>query len=113
MDVRHVVPVLDGISFDRPEPHNHIFDNAEVTDPVRGRVQCGQAPGEWRLLGWLEREGFEFDLYAEAQLHDGTLNLDAYRVLILSIHPEYWTPEMYLPVKRWGFERGGRPMYLA
>ncbi len=102
------------LSFDRPEPRNHIFDEAaEVTDPVRGRVQCGQAPGEWRLLGWLEREGFDYDYYAEAQLHDGTLDLDAYRVLILAIHPEYWTREMYSAVKRWVFERGGRLMYLA
>src|SRR5262249_1923065 len=84
-----------------------------VTEPVRGRVQCGQAPGEWRLLGWLEREGFDYDYYAEAQLHDGTLNLDAYRVLIIAIHPEYWTREMFLTVKRWVFERGGRLMYLA
>ena len=32
---------------------------------------------------------------------------------MLSIHPEYWTREMYLAVKRWVFERGGRLMYLA
>ncbi|HWB99818.1 MAG TPA: N,N-dimethylformamidase beta subunit family domain-containing protein [Bryobacteraceae bacterium] len=101
------------LSFDRPEPNNHIFDDPEVADPVQGRVQCGQAPGEWRLLGWLEREGFDYDLYAEAHLHDGTLDLDAYKVLILSIHPEYWTREMYLKVKSWVFERGGRLMYLA
>jgi len=101
------------LSFDRPEPHNHLFDDPEVTDPVRGRVQCGQTPGEWRLLGWLEREGFDYDYYAEAQLHDGTLNLDAYRVLILAIHPEYWTRQMYTAVKDWVFGRGGRLMYLA
>jgi hypothetical protein len=101
------------LSFDRPEPNNHIFDNPEVTDPVQGRVQCGQAPGEWRLYGWLEREGIGYDLYAEAQLHDGTLDLDAYEVLILAVHPEYWTREMYLRVKKWVFERGGRLMYLG
>jgi hypothetical protein len=101
------------LSFERPEPHNHLLDDGEVTGPVRGRVQCGQAPGEWRLLGWLEREGFAYDLYAEAQLHDGVLDLDRYKVLILSIHPEYWTREMYFAVKRWVFERGGRLMYLA
>ena len=55
------------LSFDRPEPHNHLLNDTEVTDPVCGRVQCGQAPGEWRLLGWLEREGFDYDFYAEAQ----------------------------------------------
>jgi N,N-dimethylformamidase len=101
------------LSFDRPEPGNHLFDDPEVTGPVQGRVQCGQAPGEWRLLGWLEREGFPYDLYADAQLHDGSLDLDAYRVLILSVHPEYWTRQMYLAVKRWVFQRGGRLMYLA
>jgi hypothetical protein len=101
------------LSFDRPEPNNHMFDEGEVTDPVQGRVQCGQAPGEWRLYGWLEREGFAYDLYAEAQLHDGTLDLDAYKILILAVHPEYWSREMYLRVKRWVFERGGRLMYLG
>ena len=101
------------LSFDRPEPNNHMFDEPEVTAPVAGRVQCGQAPGEWRLYGWLEREGFEYDLYAEAQLHDGTLPLDAYRVLIIAVHPEYWSREMYRAVKAWVFERGGRLMYLG
>ncbi|MEZ5399455.1 MAG: DUF6605 domain-containing protein [Bryobacteraceae bacterium] len=101
------------LSFDRPEPNNHIFDDGEVTDPVQGRVQCGQAPGEWRLYGWLEAEGFEHDLYAEAHLHDGTLDLDAYRILIIAVHPEYWTREMYQRVKTWVFERGGRLMYLG
>ena len=101
------------LSFDRPEPHNHLLDTGEVSDPVQGRVQCGQAPGEWRLLGWLEREHYDYDLYAEGQLHDGTLPLDAYRVLILAVHPEYWTREMYLRVKQWVFEKGGRLVYLG
>jgi N,N-dimethylformamidase len=101
------------LSFERPEPHNQLLESGDVTDPIRGRVQCGQAPGEWRLLGWLEREGFAYDLYAEAQLHDGTLPLDEYLVLILPVHPEYWTREMYLRVKRWVFERRGRLMYLG
>ena len=101
------------LSFERPEPHNHFLDPGEVADSVQGRVQCGQAPGEWRLLGWLEREGYEYDLYAEAQLHDGTLPLDTYRVLVLAVHPEYWTREMYSRVKQWVFERGGRLVYLG
>jgi N,N-dimethylformamidase len=105
------------LAFERPEPGNHIFDNspwsgASISDPIQGRLQCGLAPGEWRLLGWLEREGFEYDYYAEAQLHDGTLPLDSYEVLILSVHPEYWTREMFRKVKRW-VEAGGRLMYLG
>jgi hypothetical protein len=105
------------LSFERPEPGNHIFDNspwdgASISDPIQGRMQCGLAPGEWRLLGWLEREGFEYDYYAEAQLHDGTLPLNFYEVLILSVHPEYWTREMFRKVKQW-VEAGGRLMYLG
>jgi N,N-dimethylformamidase len=101
------------LSFDRPEPNSHLFDDPEAVDPIQGRVQCGVAPAEWRLYAWLEQEGFEYDLYAEAQLHDGTLPLDAYRVLVIAVHPEYWTREMYLAVKTWVFERGGRLMYLG
>ncbi len=101
------------LSFDRPEPYNHVPENVECTDPIEGRQACHLAPAEWRLLGWLEREGVAYDLYADAHLHDGTLDLDAYRVLILSTHPEYWSAEAYWRVKRWVFERGGRLMYLG
>jgi hypothetical protein len=71
------------------------------------------APAEWRLLAWLEREGFQYDLYAETQLHTGVLNLNAYEVLVINCHPEYWTLNMYQQVIRWVQERGGRLMYLG
>jgi hypothetical protein len=101
------------LSFDRPEPYNHIPAEVECTDPIEGRQACHLAPAEWRLLGWLEREQFPYDFYSEYQLHTGQLNLDAYRILILSTHPEYWSAKMYHAVKRWVFERGGRLMYLG
>lgn len=101
------------LSFDRPEPFNDIDSAERVTDPIEGRQACHLAPAEWRLLGWLEREGFAHDFYAETQLDDGTLDLSAYRVLVLSVHPEYWTRRMYDRVKRWVFEEGGRLMYLG
>ena len=101
------------LSFDRPEPINHIDPRENVTDPIEGRSACHVAPVEWRLLGWLEREGFAYDLYAETQLHHGLLDLRRYRVLILSAHPEYWTRRMYDQVKAWVFANGGRLMYLG
>ena len=101
------------LSFDRPEPRNQVPADDECTDPIEGRMECALAPAEWRLLGWLEREGFAYDLYADDQLHTGVLDLDAYRVLVLSVHPEYWTEAMYWAVKRWVFERGGRLVYLG
>ncbi len=101
------------LSFDRPEPINHVDQHVQVTDPIEGRAACHVAPTDWRLLGWLEREGFDYDLYADTQLHARQLDLDAYRVLVLGAHPEYWTREMYEQVKRWVFERGGRLVYLG
>jgi hypothetical protein len=101
------------LSFDRPEPINHIDFSEELTDAIESRSACHVAPAEWRLLGWLERESFPHDLYAETQLHRGELDLSKYRVLILSTHPEYWTRNMYDRVKTWVFHEGGRLIYLG
>lgn len=101
------------LSFERPEPGNVVRENEEVTDPIEGRLPCGMAPAEWRLLGWLEREGFAYDFYSESQLHFGELELDVYKILILSVHPEYWSREMYRKVKDWVHNRGGKLMYLG
>jgi hypothetical protein len=101
------------LSFDRPEPINHIPQHVEATDPIEGRAACHVAPAEWRLLAWLEREGFRYDYWAETQLHFGQLDLDAYRVLVLSTHPEYWSRQMYDRVKAWVQKRGGRLVYLG
>jgi hypothetical protein len=101
------------LSFDRPEPYNHVPESVECNDPIEGRQACHLAPAEWRLLGWLERQNYVYDLYADYQLHDGVLDLHAYRVLILNTHPEYWSESMYLTVKRWVSERGGKLLYLG
>jgi hypothetical protein len=101
------------LSFERPELGNTVGEDEEVTDPIAGRLQSGLAPSEWRLLGWLEREGFPYDFYADHQLHSGELDLDAYKILILSVHPEYWSRAMYEKVRDWVRNRGGRLMYLG
>ncbi|MCW5854014.1 MAG: carboxypeptidase regulatory-like domain-containing protein [Anaerolineae bacterium] len=101
------------LSFDRPEPINVVPEGDVVTSPIEGRAASHIAPAEWRLLGWLEREGFAYDYYAETQFHSGALNLDDYRVLIISTHPEYWSRDMYYKLKTWVFERGGKLLYLG
>lgn len=103
----------DPISFDRPEPVNRMERGVRLTDPMERIGEEHVAPATWRLLGWLEREGIGHDLWAETQLNAGTLPLDAYKVLVLDQHPEYWTREMYHAVKRWVNERGGRLVYLG
>ena len=101
------------LSFDRPEPLNRVFPGEKITDPLRRLGAEHVAPAEWRLLGWLEREGLAYDLYAETQLHEGLLDLTRYQVLVLSTHPEYWTREMYERVRNWVYERGGKLAYLG
>lgn len=101
------------LSFARPEPFNQVGHDDRPTDPIRGRHPCALAAAEWRLLAWIEREGFAYDLYADGQLHDGALDLDRYRVLVLSTHPEYWSRAMVERVRSWVFERGGRLLYLG
>jgi N,N-dimethylformamidase len=100
------------LSFERPEPGNHVPRNTRPEDPIAGRLASSLAPAEWRLLAWLEREGYHYDYYAEAQLHDETLDLDAYRILIIAVHPEYWTRVMFERVRNW-VDRGGRLLYLG
>lgn len=101
------------LSFERPEPINHIALAEVVTDPIEGRTGCHLAPAEWRLLGWLERQGIRHDVYGETHLQFDQLPLDRYKVLIITCHPEYWSAKMYFAVKKWVFERGGRLMYLG
>lgn len=101
------------LSFDRPEPISHIDPDTAVDGPIEGRLASSTAPADWRLLAWLEREGFPHDVYGETQLHQGLLDLDQYDVLLTGAHPEYWSRDMYLAVKAWVFERGGRLMYLG
>lgn len=101
------------LSFERPELVNNVSEHVQATEPVEGRAGCHLAPAEWRLLAWLERERISYDYYAETHLHFGQLNLDDYRVLIISTHPEYWSQKMYDQVKQWVFQRGGRLLYLG
>jgi hypothetical protein len=103
----------DALSFDRPEPFNHVDLAEKITDPIESRTACHLAPAEWRLLGWMEREGFSYDLYSETQLHFGDLKLDDYGVLVLGPHPEYWSRRMYTELKDWVQHRGGKLVYLG
>ena len=101
------------LSFERPEPFNSIPRDEKITDPIRGRQSSHLVAAEWRLLGWLEGEGYSYDFYSDYHLHNGELPLDSYQVLIISTHPEYWSREQYQRVKDWVVNRGGKLMYLG
>lgn len=101
------------LSYERPELDCHVERDTQAADPMSGRLASTLAPGLWRLLAWLEREGYAYDLYSDQQLHDGTLDLDAYDALLTDAHPEYWSRAMYERTRDWVFERGGRLVYLG
>jgi N,N-dimethylformamidase len=66
-----------------------------------------------RLIGWLERSGFEIDLLTDHDLHAaGSAALDPYRVMITGGHPEYWTAEMLDALEAY-VAAGGRMLYLG
>lgn len=101
------------LSFDRPELFNSVPEQAAITDTIPGRLASAMAPAEWRLLGWLEREGFSHDLYSETELHFDRVPLESYQVVVLNTHPEYYSPEMYFRLKQWVFQKGGKLLYLG
>ena len=78
------------------------------------------AAGEWRVLAWLEREGFEYDIISGYQLHDNPDLLNNYHAIIFSTHCEYWSKEMYEAVFRyhnhnglWVINLSGNTLYRA
>jgi len=106
----HEYPVL---SFERPCLFNSISPEQDLTDPIRGKEGSHTAPAEWRFLGWLEREEYNYDLYSDMQLHTGDLALNSYDTLIIHTHPEYWSYKMFEKVKTWVEDEGGKLMYLG
>lgn len=103
---------FEPLSFDRPEPINSIDLGESITDPIKKIGSEHLVAGEWRLLGWMEREGIDYDFYSETQFDSGDLPLDDYKVIVLSTHPEYWTINMYENLKSW-VANGGSLLYLG
>ncbi len=65
------------------------------------------ASGEWRLLAWLEREGYDYDIISGYELHANPKLLENYKALILNTHCEYWTRAMFEGLKHFHEEKQG------
>ena len=65
------------------------------------------------VTGWLEHEGFDFDVVTDEDVHEeGVAALQDYNVIVTGAHPEYWTTAMWDALAAY-FDRGGRMMYLG
>jgi len=83
------------LSITRPFPYCGL-ESDNVHEPFTSHL----AAGEWRVLAWLEREGFKYDIVSGADLHENPDLLAHYDAVILSTHCEYWTREMFAGLKR-------------
>lgn len=64
------------------------------------------AAGEWRVLAWLEREGYNYDIVTGYELHQNPDLLQHYEGIILSTHSEYWSRAMYEGLKKFHMMNG-------
>ncbi|MGB1039708.1 MAG: N,N-dimethylformamidase beta subunit family domain-containing protein [Flavobacteriales bacterium] len=89
------------VSFHRPN---------KVDKPIGNSGHLVSA--ELHLHRWLENNRYGFDVAAEIDLHQNINLLDDYKVVILNVHPEYWTLEMYNHLIYF-LNDGGKLMYLG
>lgn len=74
---------------------NYIDENEQLIDLIVGRQGCYLVVVEWRLLGWFECQGLDYDFYSEIQFYFNLVLLDEYCVFIISTYLEYWLVDMY------------------
>jgi N,N-dimethylformamidase len=93
---------LKKLSIKRP------FTNCSLEDPTVIQPFTNHlAGGEWRLLAWLERENFSYDIISGFELHNNPNALDNYKTIIFNTHCEYWSKNMYNAIKKFHEEETG------
>jgi len=95
------------LSINRPHPNCSIEDE----DPEK-LFTSHLAASEWRLLAWLEKNNFSYDIVSGYELHKDPSLLKNYKTFILSSHSEYWSKEMYNGLKEY-FYTGGSILNLS
>jgi hypothetical protein len=68
--------------------------------------------GELWILGWLESQGFQPDVYTDLDFHNDGCDPAQYPCLIVGTHPEYWSEQMYDNLAAY-LDGGGSFLYLA
>lgn len=67
--------------------------------------------GETYLLKWLENNKYKFDVICDEDIHDN-FDLEPYKVVVLHVHPEYWSSKMRSNLVNY-MNKGGDLMYLG
>jgi hypothetical protein len=83
--------------------------------PMPGAAPDGEmhlTRGELWVLGWLEREGFQSDVYSDIDFHNEGCDAAQYSCLVVGTHPEYWTTQMHDNAAAY-LDAGGSLVYIA
>jgi hypothetical protein len=80
----------------------------EVNADAYDRSSPRQTFAHWdaKALAWLDRNAFDYDLCTDTDLHEGSVDLDRYRVVASFGHHEYWTQAMRENLERFIFAGG-------
>jgi len=70
------------------------------------------AGAERWMLEWLEREGYDYGMLSDDELHYEPERLLDYGVAIINVHSEYWTGRMYDALEAF-LDAGGTLLYLS
>ena len=116
----HQSPPPLHIPFERPHPGLTPLIPASQASSELLHQSNHLLRAELWALGWLDSLGatYAYDLYTDRDLHDGIAGLTdpnpaaRYKALILPVHPEYWTAEMYDAAKSY-LDMGGTIVYLG
>lgn len=74
------------LTFNRPNP---------LTSPVDDHTFHNHLTrAELYIANWLDSEHIGYDMFSDLDLHNGTCDLQRYKLVVLSAHPEYWTDAM-------------------
>ncbi len=86
----------------------------EVNIDVYDRATPRQTFAHWDAKGiaWLERAGYGYDCCTDLELHDGSVDLTAYRAILSFGHHEYWTRQMRKRIDRF-IRRGGNAAFFG
>lgn len=80
--------------------------------PPFGEPSSHLLQGELWPLNWMMQEGYKVDVYCDKDFHVGIADFSAYKALVLTTHPEYWTIQMMDHLETY-LAGGGCLLYLA
>ena len=96
-------------SYHRPLPD---VLNLSLSDGSYHYASKHQGRGELWVINWLKEAGYQIDLHTDLDLHEGVVDLQHYKALVFSTHPEYLSPRIRDVVEEY-LNHGGSLLYLG